>query len=232
MLDRYIQDVHKKWSSIFHEEVAPLVDAESVALVEGLMPQASTKDNEHIVQLLESGALFPYISGSGRAELINRLSTIAGRITSINTLVQDTLFLDGPARALHRLCPPKFKGSVTVTMRRQWNSIGNSRAFEVQISEREFLPRQSVKFEACMMQLWLFAIRHSVQNIRVPKESQPFRWPTHISSAYGLAVLAQRLGFSSSTILKLQSEGLNYQMARGFLGTVCDDEFYRLEGHA
>lgn len=232
MLDRYIQDVHKKWSSIFHERVASLVDAESVTLVEGLMPQASTKDNEHIVQLIKSQTLFPLVSGSERAELVNRLSTIAGRITSINTLVQDTLFLDGPAKALHRLCPPKFKGSVTVAMRRQWNSMGNSQAFEVQVSEREFLTRQSVAFEVCMIQLWLFAIRHSVQNIRGPKGNQPFRWSTHISSAYGLAVLAQKLGFSSSTILELQSEGLNYQMARGFLGTVCDDEFYQLEGHA
>lgn len=193
------------------------------------MPQSSIHDREHLTRLILSDTtVFQGVKGADRDELLRRLLSITGRLTSINTLIQDTLFLDGPARALHQLCPAKFKGSLYQSMRRQWSSIESGQTFEVQISERVFQRKEtpSSHFHCCMIQLWLFGIRHLVNNVHLINEARSFGWSSKMLSLVNLATIAQRLGFSSPRIRDLLTENSNQKLARGFVDTVCVDNFF------
>lgn len=108
------------------------MDPTSVRLVEGLMPEFSLKDRSRIIELIETKRIFPLVSETQERKLLqDRLVSTSGRPISLNTLIQDTLFFDGPAKALHRFCVPRFKGSLTKTMLRQWGLVGTGRALEI-----------------------------------------------------------------------------------------------------
>lgn len=225
--------MYERWSHIFEGEAASYVDPVSIHLVEGLMPQSSMKDRNRIAELVESGQIFALVAGAGEREVMrDRLLSTPGRIISLNTLTQDTLFLEEPAKALRCLCPPKFRGSFRETMLRQWNMVGTERSLEIQRSEHDFATMQQTanSFSVCTMQLWLFALRHFThQQHRVKNDRRYFGWSTEESSLTKLAILAERLGFQSDQITALRSQNLNQNIAKGFIESLCKEEFYKIE---
>ena len=214
-------------------QTASCVDFGSIQLVEGLMPQSSLVDRKRIAELVDSGQIFPLVTGvEERTALRDSLLSTPGRIISLNTLIKDTLFLEEPAKALRRLCPPRFKGSLKRTMLRQWKMVGTERSLEMQRSEHHFITiqRNANSFSVCMMQLWLFALRHFVPQKRGSKNNRRyFGWTIEDLSLRRLAVLAERLGFQSDQIISLRSENLNQNIAKGFIESLCREDFYRLE---
>lgn len=77
-----------------------------------------------------------------------------------------------------------------------------------------------------MMQLWLFGLRHFVHNVQIIEPKKSFGWSNKMLSLVRLAMLAQRMGFSSPRIIDLLAEGANKRLARGFVETISRDEFY------
>jgi hypothetical protein len=233
LIYRYLRRIHESWSRSFEGQTASCVDFSSVQVVEGLMPQSSLVDRKRIAELVDSGQIFPLVTGAEeRTTLRDSLLSTPGRIISLNTLIKDTLFLDGPAKALRRLCPPRFKGSFKRAMLRQWKMVGTERSLEIQRSEHHFatIQRNANSFSVCMMQLWLFALRHFVPQQRGSKNNwRHFGWSTEDLSLRRLAVLAERLGFQSDQITSLRSENLSQNIAKGFMESLCREDFYRLE---
>jgi hypothetical protein len=184
---------------------------------------------------MDSKTIFPLIRISeDREALKSRLFQTSGRIVSLNTLIQDTLFIERPARALHNLCPPKFKGSFKKVMLSQWNTIGTGGLLEVQTKENEFttIQRTESSFSASVIQLWLFACRHFIHHgSRVRSIGKDFKWSTDGVSLNKLAILASRLGFKSDQISLLQNKNLGQHMAQGFFESLCREDFYKYEHH-
>ena len=200
-------------------EAASFVDPTSVHLVEGLMPQTSLSDRRRIIGLVESHQIFALVTGVNEREALqDRLLSTPGRIISLNTLAQDSLFLEDPARALRCLCP-QFTGSLRKVMLRQWN-LGSQRTLEIQKSEHVFgtMQQSAESFSICMIQLWLFAFRHFIhQRSRTKTNRRHFRWSTEDHSLRKLADLADRLGFKSNEITALLQEDLYQNIAKGLI---------------
>lgn len=149
---RYLNLILQSWSNICEGQAASYVDPMSVHLVEGLIPQSSLRDRSRISELVDSGQLFALVTGaSDRKAMRDRLLSTLGRIISLHTLAQDTLYLEKSAKALRCLCPPKFKGSFRHTMRRQWSMVGTGRSLEIQRSEHVFATIETNAFSVCMM---------------------------------------------------------------------------------
>lgn len=195
------------------------------------MPRASFSDRSRINHLVETGQVFALVSETAERESIrSRLFSTPGRIISLNTMVQDTLFLEEPARALRRICP-KFTGSFRNAMRYRWSQTGTQRALEIQKSEHKFdtIQHSADSFTLCIMQLWLFAFRHFIPQQRRAKNQSHFGWSTEAHSLRKLAGLAHRLGFESKEIGELLSENLYQSIAKGFIESLCKEDFYIIE---
>lgn len=207
------------------------MDPTSVHLVEGLMPQTSLSDRRRIISLVESHQIFALVTGVNEREALqDRLLSTPGRIISLNTLAQDSLFLDDPARALRCLCP-QFTGSLRKVMLRQWN-LGSERTLEIQNSEHIFgtMQQSAESFSICMIQLWLFAFRHFIhQHSRTKTNRRHFRWSTEDHSLRKLADLADRLGFKSNEITALLQEDLYQNIAKGLIESLCKEDFYIIQ---
>lgn len=77
------------------------------------MPAYSTKDCDQLVELMQSQIIFPYVQEEAeRDSLQSRLLEVPGRLLSINTLIQDTIYLKQSVRAFQNLLPKQFKGTI------------------------------------------------------------------------------------------------------------------------
>jgi hypothetical protein len=212
--------------------MANLVDYSSVSLIEGMLPRKSLDDQSHITQLIDTNQLFPYITNpTDRASLKPRILALEGRITSLNTLAQDILYIENPTMALHHLCPRKFDGTLMTQMRRQWKSIGKRQAPEIQVSEHSFkpIPNSRRSFMSSMIQLWLFSLRHFVYHSPTITASRAYETPNQALTFRALAALANRLGFSSDAIDKIQTKNQSRVIAQNFVDEISRDEFLNLK---
>lgn len=196
------------------------------------MPESSLSDRDRITELMESGQIFAQVTEArDRQAILEALISTPGRILSLKTLTQDTLFLDEPAWALRCLFP-HFKGiSFRKVMRRHYKTAP-SRPLEVQKSEHDFttIQHNENSFTICMMQLWLFAIRHfAYQQPRSKSNRRHSVGSIEEYSLANLALLAARLGFQSNQIGNLRNKNTNRIIEDGFIRSICREEFYNVE---
>ncbi|KAB8069697.1 hypothetical protein BDV29DRAFT_198506 [Aspergillus leporis] len=229
----YLCQIHQTWSLLFSEDTAYLVDSTSVRLVEGLMPSYSLDDRNRLIELMRTERIFPLISGEGERETLqNKLIEISGRILSINTLVQDTLYLERPVKAFRSLLPRKFKGTVRQALLERWKLQDLDRASAVQTSEHSFeaAPMSVNLFSLGMAQLWLFTLRHFVKpHIDAKCNQLATSWSTERRSLSKMAILARRLGFSSTEIDKLRWEDFERADSDRILRAICTEDFYQID---
>ncbi|RDH38292.1 hypothetical protein BDQ94DRAFT_156322 [Aspergillus welwitschiae] len=225
----YLSQVHSIWSSLFTNDTASRVDGRSVHQIEGLMPTISLGDRATITKTITSGELFPLITDrEERRILCNRLLRVPGRILSLQTLVDDTCYLDYPAKILRTLLPTGFKGSIETAFS-SCHSLPTPNRMEIQTSEYKFKLVDATRHAAAvgLIQLWLFALRHFVH----PATDSNFGWsgPQHIievRSKTRMALLASRLGFTTDQIEELASKDTDSATSTHILETICREEFY------
>ncbi|QSS66623.1 hypothetical protein I7I51_02812 [Histoplasma capsulatum] len=122
----YLDQTFKVWSVLPHDAAA-LVDAQSVHLLEGLMPAYSLVDQKRIQDLMNNREIFPaLIDSERRSKVLERLLQVSGRILSLHTFSQDLLFLELPSKALRGLLPKTFKGSVRNALLKKYVHTENS----------------------------------------------------------------------------------------------------------
>lgn len=193
------------------------------------MPTISLGDRATITKIITSGELFPLITDrEERRILCNRLLRVPGRILSLQTLVDDTCYLDYPAKILRTLLPLGFKGSIETAFS-SCHSLPTPNRMEIQTSEYKFKLVDATRHAAAvgLIQLWLFALRHFVH----PATDSNFGWsgPQHIievRSKTRMALLASRLGFTTDQIEELASKDTDSATSTHILETICREEFY------
>lgn len=156
IISQYLRDIYHKWQSIVGPLMANMVDNSSASSIEGMVPSNSLHDRTQIAQLMETRNLFPYIKNpSQRLRLKTRILAVRGRITSLNTLAQDILYIEHPTMALHHLCSGRKNLTLIAQMRRQWNPASKQEAPQLQISEFLFktVPSSRNSFTNSMVQL-------------------------------------------------------------------------------
>jgi hypothetical protein len=197
------------------------------------MPSYSLEDRDHLIELIRTERIFPLISEQGeRAKLENKLIKISGRILSINTLIQDTLYLERPVKAFRSLLPRKFKGTVRQALRERWKLEDMERASALQTSEHGFeaAPTSVNLFSLGMTQLWLFTLRHFVKaHVDAKCNQLVTSWPTEKRSLGKMAILARRLGFSSAEINTLRQEDFERADSDRILRAICTEDFYQID---
>ncbi|PYH80578.1 hypothetical protein BO82DRAFT_285995 [Aspergillus uvarum CBS 121591] len=228
----YLEEIYQAWSFLFSKETAYMADPTSVRLIEGLMFSYSLDDCDRLQGLMISGTVFPHVKGDERINLQRKLLQIPGRLLSINTLIQDTLYLQSPAKAFRSLLPKRFKGTLREAMRQNWSSQNNKQLGNFQASEHEFrtLPSPADSFLIGIMQLWLFALRHLVQPRRDNKHPQiPASRSSEAHNLSNMAILAHQLGFTSAEINTLRLRDTTQWESKSMLRAFCVDGFYQID---
>lgn len=173
---------------------------------------------------MQSQIIFSYVQEkTERDSLQNRLLEVPGWLVSINTLIQDPLYLKQPVKAFQNLLPKRFKGTINEAMLKRWSSQNMKEPSSFQASEHAFIPLLSRvnPFAASMARLWLFTPRHFVQPHSDKKCHQTMATQSTERFSLGrMAALAHQLGFSSDEIHTLRTHGFNRtdsnQMLRAF----------------
>ncbi|KAF5856225.1 hypothetical protein ETB97_007678 [Aspergillus alliaceus] len=214
----YLNSICGIWSAAFEEESIH-VDVNSVRFVENLMPE-STADKQLIESLMDNGTFSPSLGDENiRKSVLQCLLETKGRILSLHSLVQDTLFIQPCAKALLQLVPPAFLDLRDALMRRLET---HEAAWTIQVSEtvaETFTADLDPSSLACdgsicavaFVQLWLFAMRYieNLTSATLPGRQKEFCDGNHVyretrqESAHELAILAQTLWFDSPQIRSL-----------------------------
>jgi Protein of unknown function (DUF3723) len=89
------------------QDLAELIDANMVYLLEGRAPATSSADKEFILQQFEDKTIFPHVREEAtRAQLLRNILSISAMIPSIRTFSEDTLWLKDSVAAMKVLIDP------------------------------------------------------------------------------------------------------------------------------
>lgn len=162
-MTRYLRRIKNTWTLIVGDEEADQLrlDANTVAILQGRCPSLSSEDRAHIQIRMLAGDVLPAVTADDqRARIFDRACSIEHVILSIHTFLEDTKYLEPPARILKELLPGKCKGS----MSQHFSALHSGQTkVKVQMSEYTFEDRTSPSGRSSWLsyrQLWLFALRH------------------------------------------------------------------------
>lgn len=206
------------------------------------MPQDSSADSWFITQLMQDGVLFPLVTGQERSSLQDRLLESPGRLLTLFSLAQDTLFLEPCAKVLQQLVPPRVDDLKSALLK---GFRGGGNTWPIQFSENAIhkididyagspASYQAQQMTTAYLQLWLFVMRYieafGYMKLAAPyaeSDAAPLVYkPTKEEAKRRLAVLAQYLGFDSKRIRSALSGNTTLSSTREFLGTTRPKELY------
>ncbi|KAF1349754.1 hypothetical protein BDV97DRAFT_376998 [Delphinella strobiligena] len=137
-LVHYLERLRDVWKKILpHDHLHPLLDPNTVFMLQLLAPSASTADKESIICLMQERTLFPMIRDSAvRAETTQRILATHGRILSLFTFFEDTKYLEPCAKIMKLLLPQKQKETIRICYGRRLsrNSVSDTQV-RVQVAE-------------------------------------------------------------------------------------------------
>jgi len=162
-MTRYLRRIKNTWTQIVGDEEADQLrlDANTVAILQGRCPSRSSEDRVHVQIKMLAGDVLPAVTADDqRSRIFDRACSIEHVILSIHTFLEDTKYLEPPARILKELLPGKCKGSMT----QHFSALHNGQTkVRVQMSEYTFEDQTSPSGRSSWLsyrQLWLFALRH------------------------------------------------------------------------
>jgi hypothetical protein len=238
-LVQYLQRLYEQWSSIMEGYSAELVDPETVALLETLMPDCSLHDRAHIENMMEKGKLFPALnSASGRRDILNRVLQTRGRILSFYTFGQDFLYLEACISALRKLLPYNMKGTVSQELTACYSGVNQlPRTCRVQIREDVFQSHLNTTGLNSMLgyrQLFLavmrdFPVLSNLKPYRDNRKTKPKTQGIEADCLFRLAWLGFQLGFETQQlreILDRAGQNADEAVARDFVQKARPPEWY------
>lgn len=180
-MTRYLRRINKTWTQVIGDKEADQLrlDANTVAILQGRCPMLSLEDRAHVQNRMLAGDIFPAVKADDqRSQIFDRSCAIEHVIPSIHTFLENTKYLEPPARILKQLLPGKCKGS----MSQHFNALhGGQVKVKVQTSEFTFEDRTSSSGRSSWLsyrQLWLFAlVTFPSWTASRPGESGPSRVP-------------------------------------------------------
>ena len=213
-----------------------LADRESVKLVELKAPGLSRRDLELLRGPMQNKKLFPLIRAQNQREMIwTRLSSIKDPILTIHTLFEDVKYLRPLQRAIRKLLPSDFKGTIRKALRRAFTGTHQEEGvFKVQTGAQEFtFCTGSVEDQVWhgILQLWLYAMRYFDRLVgECPKkeEKQALPAPQKPSSLlwHKFGLLADTLGFATKEIKILKQKNPDAEVAYAALLEARDTDYF------
>jgi len=184
-----------------------LLDYTTVRAIEALTPEFSQHDYELIKRGMQDGTLFPHVTdAASRVRIRNALLSTEGRIVTIGTSADDTLYLEALVCALRRLMPPKSKDSIRTCLRNMYVPKGVSLPdiiLETTKGDVRLQGSEETRFICITVQLWLSAMRDFPELTGIsPKKAAKLEAGVRENEVflYEFAKRAQRLGFASKEI--------------------------------
>ena len=213
-----------------------LADRESVKLVELKAPGLSRGDLELLRGPMQNKKLFPLIRAQNQREMIwTRLSSIEDPIPTIHTLFEDVKYLRPLQRAIRKLLPSDFKGTIRKALRRAFTGTHQEGGvFKVQTGAQKFtFCTGSVEDQVWygILHLWLYAMRHFDRLVgECPKkeEKQALPAPQKPSSLlwHKFGLLADTLGFATKEIKILKQKNPDAEVAYAALLEARDPDYF------
>ena len=161
-MTRYLRRIKSTWTGIVGDEEADQLqlDANTVAILQGRCPSQSSEDRAHVQIKMLAGDILPAVTADHqRSRILDRACSIEHVIPFIHTFLEDTKYLEPPARILKELLPGKCKGSMSQYFSALYS--GQTKV-KVQTSEFTFEDRILPSGRSAWLsyrQLWLFALR-------------------------------------------------------------------------
>jgi Protein of unknown function (DUF3723) len=198
----YLQKVYKQWSNL----EAPVVDSNSVNLIEGMMPSYSTNDRSHIRSLMDDGSLFPRLTNdTKRIKVRDHFLAVKGRILSLKLFFSDASLIKRIAQPLWQFSGKNSERTLRQALLGSWEQIPGE-AVTVQDTEFYFdkvsLDRIHSEVEQhaawiSYLQLWMSAFRHFIDPRRGKEGKEPGVQPLlDVQGKADLDLTAKQLGFN------------------------------------
>lgn len=191
------------------------------------------KDRLTIMNLFENGEVFQTLPHTDRLAILDRVLAVPGRIPSLFTFLEDTKYLEPCAKAMRTLFPPKTGRTISMKMQNCYlDSSGDSSA-NIEYSEQVYADGRGLasSFEMAYRQVWLFTLRRfpeltgkrpRLDNRKVQQRQYGVREDVWTQ----FALIAARMGFSSSKIRELQGDDPRLRLSLSFLSRYFPIEEY------
>lgn len=184
---------------------------------------------------MQDGVLFPAVTGKQqRLDIFHRLSVIPYLIPSLYTFIENTKYIEPPAKIMKKLLPPRFKGSFCQAFRRL--HTGQTQIME-QRSETAF-SSLSLSAEECFQvayqQLWLLAMRRFPEMTGTQPRKDAGKPMEAITGGaeewwHRFGELAVKAGFDSAQIRHICTQNPEERMIRDFLHQARPSDVYQFD---
>jgi hypothetical protein len=197
------------------------VDSATVEELQLRAPQTSRSDAVHIFRKLKEGEIFSSFSLDYRMKIWTKLQTFEGLIPTLFTFFEDFKYFQSCAECVKKLVKIPRKGTLYQAMTEIFSQdeMGGSECI-TQESESIFRSDKydfAVRVDWHYRQIFLYVMRHlrelsPTSVLKTDRNPRLTKTPSK-AALYGLADLAQRMGFESDKIRNLKRDYLSYRLS-------------------
>ncbi len=215
----YLDHVRTFWTRLFQHDKRDMrkVDHITVKALELKAPGTSTSDTMTLFRQLKKGEIFGAFDMYRRMEIWARLQAWEGLIPTLWTFFEDFKYIEACANCVKSLITVPSRGTLYTAMARSFSETNQKRGkCIVQEAESVFTFRSSNPQDRVVLhyrEVFLYVMRHvrelspgSTKLEPKPKERKIQTKDPNKSVLYGLAELAERLGFRSAKISDLKAK--------------------------
>jgi len=212
----YLTRIRLQWSRILCGIDPSLLDCTTVRAIAALTPQLSRHDRDVIKQRMGDGTLFRHIVDAAlRARVRSALLSVNGRIVTLATFTEDTLYLEPLVCALRKLMPARSRDSTRMCMRKMYVPRGTPVTdiiVETTKGDVRVQGSDETRFACILVQMWLNAARNfpELTGVAPKKDAKSGGCKTRVQEnevdLYEFAQHAHKLGFVSKQIEALMNQ--------------------------
>ena len=224
----YLDHVRIFWVGLFRYDKSDMqkVDHVTVKALELKAPGRSTSDAMTLFRQLKTGGIFGASNMDRHMKIWARLQAWEGLVPTLRTFFENFKYIEACANHVKSLITVPSRGTLYTAMARSFSETTQKRGkCIVREAESVFTYRSCDTQDRVALhyrQVFLYVMRHlrklSLGSIKVePKPAERMIRTTkdpNKSALYGLADLAERLGFGSAKISDLKAKNSNYADVR------------------
>uniref|UniRef100_A0A093VHN0 Calponin likey domain-containing protein n=1 Tax=Talaromyces marneffei PM1 TaxID=1077442 RepID=A0A093VHN0_TALMA len=225
----YLSHIEKFWVELVsvdaaHPNLAAMtkIDSHTVKKLESMAPGVSRADAKTVHGWVISGEVLGGFSETERRHMWERMQQFDGLIPSLHTFFRDMDYLEACADAVKRLFPlskahPTLWSAMSHSYTRP-TEAGDQCLIQTSESHMDRRPSDNVnRLELAYRQVWLYAMRHYPSMSKDPESDDLLTRPASEKAdetvVYAMAVLAQKLGFTSAGVKEIIDQSPDRQIA-------------------
>ena len=220
---RGLDHVRVFWAGLFRDEKHDMqkVDHATVKALELRAPGTSTSDIMTLFRQLKTGAIFGAFGMDRRMEIWARLQAWEGLVPTLRTFFEDFKYIEVCAKCVKQLVKVPLRKTLYTAMVRSFSETSQRRGkCIVEEAESVFSFRSSNVQDRVAIhyrEIFLYVMRHLRELCAGSTKLEPRLKDRQIqgkksgeSTLYGLAILAEKLGFQSTEISELKKRYSSY----------------------